>query len=395
MRRNLIAASLMAVFCATPVMANDSTDELRQVIEEQKKVLEALEKRLEQTEQRLELAADAVDQANTTSSKSDTTIGGYGELHYNNITNNYTDEKTREVDFHRFVLFFGHQFTNKTRFFSEVELEHSLAGEGKKGEVELEQAYVEHDINEQFTAKGGLFLMPIGILNETHEPTTFYGVERNPVEKDILPTTWWEGGAALNVKMAPGLALDVGITSGLNTPLTGSNAFKPRSGRQKVSEANANDLAYTGRIKYTAIPGLELAASLQYQSDLSQGEVGFDTASATLFTAHAIYTAQQFSIRALYAQWDIDGAQAKALGRDKQKGFYIEPAYRFNEEFGIFARYNEWDNNAGDMQQTRKSQTNVGVNYWLHENVVIKFDLEKQGGANDADGFNLGIGYDF
>jgi hypothetical protein len=395
MKKTLIASALLCSFSSFATIADTQTDELRNIIEQQKKTLEQLEKRLEQTEKRVEMTADAAEMASNANSAKATTIGGYGELHYNNIENNQTGSKKKEIDFHRFVLFFGHQFTGKTRFFSEVELEHSLAGEGKKGEVELEQAYIEHDINDTLTAKGGLFLMPVGIINETHEPTTFYGVERNPIEKDILPATWWEGGAALNVKMAPGLALDVAITSGLNTPLTGSNAFKPRSGRQKVSEANANDLAYTGRIKYTAVPGLELAASLQYQSDLAQGAVGFDTASATLFSAHAIYTVEQFSVKALYAQWDIDGAEAKALGRDKQKGFYIEPAYRLNEDFGIFARYNAWNNNAGDSSTSKNTQTNVGVNYWLHENVVIKFDIEKQGGAIDADGFNLGIGYDF
>jgi hypothetical protein len=395
MRKTLLAASMLGLFSSYGALADTSTDELRKVIEQQKKTLEQLEKRLEQTEKRVELTADAVDQTNSATAADKTVIGGYGELHYNNITNNQTGSTKKEFDFHRFVLFFGHQFNNKTRFFSEVELEHSIAGEGKKGEVELEQAYIEHDINEQLTAKGGLFLMPVGIINETHEPPTFYGVERNPVEKDILPATWWEGGLALNIKLAPGLALDTAITSGLNTPVQGSNAFKPRSGRQKVSEANGNDLAYTGRIKYTAIPGLELAASLQYQSDLAQGAVGFDTASATMFTAHAIYHIEQFSLKALYAQWDIDGAQAKQLGRDKQKGFYIEPSYRLNEEFGIFARYNEWDNNAGDSNESKKTQTNVGVNYWLHEDVVLKFDYEKQSGVSDADGFNLGIGYNF
>lgn len=44
-----------------------------------------------------------------------------------------------------------------------------------------------------------------------------------------------------------------------------------RSGRQKVANANAENLAYTARIKYTAINGLELAATLQYQTDITQG----------------------------------------------------------------------------------------------------------------------------
>jgi hypothetical protein len=391
MKKTLIAATLFSLLASNQVMASDETTELRQIIEQQQKVLKDLEKRLEQTEKRVEATADVVEAS--ASSKSATTIGGYGELHYNNISNNQTGEDKKEFDFHRFVLFVGHEFNSSTRFFSELEVEHSIAGESQNGEVELEQAYIEHDFNEMFTGKAGLFLMPVGIINETHEPTAFYGVERNPVEKDIIPATWWEGGINLNIKAAPGLAFDTAITSGLY--LDQSSGYKIRNGRQKVSEAKGEDLAYTGRVKYTAVPGLELAATVQYQSDLTQGTADVDSAAATLLTAHAIYSIEHFTVKALYAQWNIDGKEAEALGRDKQNGFYIEPAYRINEQFGVFARYNEWDNNAGDSADTKKKQTNVGVNYWLHENVVFKADYENIGGAVDSDGFNLGVGYQF
>ncbi|MBB1319514.1 porin [Shewanella sp. SR43-4] len=391
MKKTLIAATLFSLLASNQVMASDETTELRQIIEQQQKVLKDLEKRLEQTEKRVEATADVVEAS--ASSKSATTIGGYGELHYNNISNNQTGEDKKEFDFHRFVLFVGHEFNSSTRFFSELEVEHSIAGESQNGEVELEQAYIEHDFNEMFTGKAGLFLMPVGIINETHEPTAFYGVERNPVEKDIIPATWWEGGINLNIKAAPGLAFDTAITSGLY--LDQSSGYKIRNGRQKVSEAKGEDLAYTGRVKYTAVPGLELAATVQYQSDLTQGTADVDSAAATLLTAHAIYSIEHFTVKALYAQWNIDGKEAEALGRDKQNGFYIEPAYRINEQFGVFARYNEWDNNAGDSADTKKKQTNVGVNYWLHENVVFKADYENIGGAADSDGFNLGVGYQF
>jgi phosphate-selective porin len=391
MKKTLLATALLGLFASQAAVASEETQELRKVIEQQQKVLKDLEKRLEQTEQRVEKTADVVE--STASSKSGPTIGGYGELHYNNITDNKSGSDKKEFDFHRFVLFVGHEFNSTTRFFSELEVEHSIAGEGKKGEVELEQAYIEHDFNQMFTGKAGLFLVPVGILNETHEPDTFYGVERNPVEKDIIPATWWEAGLNLNVKAAPGLAFDSAVTSGLY--LSQSSGYKIRSGRQKVSEAKGESLAYTGRVKYTAVPGLELAATLQYQSDLTQGDAGVDTASATLMTAHAIYNIENFTVKALFAQWDIDGAEAQALGRDKQNGFYIEPSYRINEQFGVFARYNEWDNNAGNNADTKKKQTNVGVNYWLHENVVFKADYENIGGAADSDGFNLGVGYQF
>jgi hypothetical protein len=146
---------------------------------------------------------------------------------------------------------------------------------------------------------------------------------------------------------------------------------------------------------YTAINGLELAATLQYQTDLTQGLGDLDTASATLFETHAIYQVQDFTVRALYARWDIDGSEAKALGRDEQTGWYIEPSYKVSNTVGLFARYAEYDNEAGNDAVTQVESTSVGINYYLHENVVLKADFEDLGGSMDSKGFNLGFGYQF
>lgn len=412
MKRSLIATTLLSLFAVSSVNAaqetTSETAELRKIIAEQDKILKDLERRLDETDQRVEATADAVDSASTSSNA--TTIGGYGELHYNNISdNNDSADDKKEIDFHRFVLFFGKEFNSTTRFFSEFELEHALSGDGddKPGEVELEQAYIEHDINEQFTTQMGVFLVPVGLMNETHEPPTFYGVERNSVEKNILPTTWWEAGANLNYKPAAGWSIDTAVHSGLFV----NDSYLPRKGRQKVAEAEAEAMAFTGRVSYTAIPGLQLAASMQYQEDITQGGVTkdgtvVDEASATLLTAHAVYQINQFTFKALYATWDIDGDEAAALGRDEQTGYYFEPSYRFNDEVGVFVRYSAWDNNAGNDLDTETEKVSFGVNYYLHENVVLKADYEIASGDTatkdslasedvDMDGFNLGIGYQF
>ena len=238
-------------------------------------------------------------------------------------------------------------------------------------------------------------------MNETHEPPTFYGVERNPVEKNIIPSTWWEGGASVTYKPMGGLAIDATITSGLSVNTDASSdkyenkGYLIRGGRQKVAEAAGDDLAYTLRVKYTAVPGLELAATAQYQTDVTQNTESVEKAPATLLQTHAIYNIGGFGLRALYAQWKIDGAEAKALGRDEQYGFYLEPSYRINDQFGVFARYKKYDNTAGDSEDSKVTQINAGVNYWLHENVVFKADYEIQGDTEDANGFNLGVGYQF
>ena len=309
------------------------------------------------------------------------------------------EDKQDRVDFHRYVLFFGHDFNANTRMFSEFELEHSLAGEGKPGEVELEQAYIERDFSDSVTGRAGIMLMPIGLLNEVHEPPTFYGVERNKIENVIVPTTWWEAGVSGTMTTAAGVQLDVMVHSGLKVP---TDSFKIRSGRGKVANHDFDDGAVTGRIRYTGMPGVELAAALQHQMDLSQGS----DASGTLMVANAdvhrpISDSMSFGVRALYAGWEIDGDEAAALGADSQSGWYLEPSVRMalggDESVGFFARYETWDTRAGNSTDTEESQWVVGVNYWLHPNAVLKADYVtyEKPGADDAKTLSLGVGYQF
>ena len=393
--RYILLSTTLFCFVTSVSAATPTNEELLELIKKQQQQIEQLmilvakaNQKIEDADEKIESTVDAIEDNMVveTANRNQTQVGGYGELHYNN------SDSSSEIDFHRFVMFFGHQFSDSVRFFSELEVEHAYSGEGKPGEVELEQAYIEMDISEKTTLKAGVFLLPVGIINETHEPPTFYGVERNPVEKNIIPATWWEAGASMSSQFAEGLTVDLAIHSGLNVPTTGSNAFLIRSGRQKVAKADADSLAYTARVKYTAIPGLELAASLQLQEDITQGEFGINS---TLFTAHAVYNKNRIGMRILYANWELDGVQAELLGRDKQSGYYLEPSYRLNDQWGLFARYNAWDNQAGNNVLSKNKQTNVGVNYWPHENVVFKLDLENLSGAVDGTAFNLGVGYQF
>ena len=413
MQSPFLPAILLAVLLPLTASAADKAptiEELWAIIQKQQAEIEALKSQQQNTakqaaeaDEKAEAAVVAVeDSSSGKSSQSSwadrTTIGGYGELHYNNINNDGIDDKN-EIDFHRFVLFFGHEFTDRLRFFSELELEHALAGDGKNGEVELEQAYIEYDIRDNLQTKGGVFLMPVGILNETHEPATFYGVERNDVENIIIPSTWWEAGAALNGYFDNGISWDLALTSGLAIPTTGDNAFRVRSGRQKVSEAIANDFAYTGRLKYTGIQGLELAGTVNYQSDASQ-ESGDGLGSGLLFETHAIYQNGPFQLRALYAGWDFDGSAVSAANADRQHGWYIEPSVRPWQQLGFYARYEDLD---GARTRDNFKQWEIGTNYWPHEDVVLKVDYRSRNvdtvdvAANSVDftAFDLGLGYQF
>jgi hypothetical protein len=398
----LLSCSVAVVAAEKP--APPTIEQLWEIIQAQQAEIETLKKQQQDTAQKVEdadekaeaavVAVEEVDAktAGVASWVDKTTIGGYGELHYNNI-----EGEDNELDLHRFVLFFGHEFTDSIRFFSEFEIEHDIAGDGKNGEVEVEQAYLEFDLRENLQAKGGVFLMPVGILNETHEPTTFYGVERNDVENIIVPSTWWEGGAALNGFFENGISWDLAISSGLKIPTTGKNAFRVRSGRQKVSEATANDLSYTGRLKYTGIPGLELAGTVNYQTNASQGNHnGLDR--GLLYETHAIYNKGPFGLRALYARWDFNGSAVSTAGADDQYGWYIEPSYKPWQKVGLYSRYEKLD---GARDQDQFDQWEIGANYWPHEDVVLKVDYRSRdvdsnsSGADDFDAFDLGIGYQF
>jgi len=414
-KRNTIAAALAVAsgLLAHPAAAQQNTptvDELWAIVQQQQAEIQALRNevraanekatrassRIEETDAKVEATGDYIETLSATNTgRGATSIGAYGELHYNKVDSDSGDSD--EIDFHRFVLFFGHEFSNRVRFFSEFELEHSIAGDGQPGEVELEQAYIDYSLNDRLTARTGLFLLPLGIINETHEPPTFYGVERNDVESIIIPATWWEAGAGLSGQYPSGLSWDLSLHSGLAIPTEGSNAFRVRSGRQKVAEALASDPAYTFRAKYTGIPGLELAASYQYQTDPSQipGD-GLD--SGQLFTAHAVYSAGGFGLRGLYGAWQFDGDAVEAADADTQTGWYIEPSYRINESWGVYARYEDLD---AARAQDKFTQNEVGFNFWPTDGVVLKVDYRRREfslpglAASGFDALDLGFGYAF
>jgi len=120
-----------------------------------------------------------------------TVLTSYGEIHYNRPTH---DSSKAVADLTRFVLGLQHRFDEKTKLVTELEVEHAVSSSSDPGEVEIEQAFIERQLARQWTLRAGLFLIPAGLLNENHEPTAFYGVERNFVETAIIPSTWREGG---------------------------------------------------------------------------------------------------------------------------------------------------------------------------------------------------------
>jgi len=421
----LLTASVPVRAAVTP-----SLEEMWQLVQAQQKTIAELQTRLaraegqvQETVSQVEATADAVEQVAATSTsvataKNRTSVGGYGELHYNNLDDDRDgvggDDSLSRADLHRFIIYLGHEFNDRLRFFSELEVEHALvAGDGSSaGEVEMEQAWLELDLNNNHHLRAGLDVLPVGIINVTHEPNTFYGVERNKVESEIIPTTWWEAGLALRGEIAPGWSYDAVLHSGLTAPTAGDDPYRPRSGRLKVSEADDQDAAFTGRVRYTGIPGLEVGASGQYQRDYTGTADDIDI-DATLFEAHADWKHRSgFGLRALYARWDLgeDGAvDPGAVNANNLAGWYVEPAWRFRlpgdvlGEIGVFARYSEWDERnrlpAPDFRYEEFEQFMVGLNWWPHPDVAFKLDVQWEDADRSVDqtldGINLGFGYRF
>ena len=399
-------ATLGGLLLLTPVLtqADALADQQREIeaLREQNRVI--LE-RLDATAEMLESMAGAQPSAEGTLGSDHgpfqhgrsgrTVFGGYGELHINLLDNqNPGGSDKNEIDLHRFILFMGHEFSKTIRFWSELEVEHAKVT-GSGGEVSIEQAYLEFDLNDDMTARAGVLLVPVGFINETHEPPTFYGVERPNVDKYILPTTWREGGASLSGHLGDGWSYDLALLSGLQT--SAADSYAVRKGRQSVREAPFEDPAYLVRLKWTGVPGLELATTIMRQTDITQST---DPAAgaATLIEAHAAWQQGPFTLRALYATWDLDGSGPAAIGADEQSGWYVEPSYKLTPELGLFARVSQWDNAAGDNADSEYGQLDVGLSYWPHPDVVIKLDYQDQStptGTTELDGFNLGVGYQF
>ena len=342
---------------------------------------------------------------------------GYGQIDYARPTDNPSDS-TATVS--RFVLGINNQFDERTRLVSELEIENTVSSADDPGEVEVEQVYIERDLNDQMIAKGGLFLIPSGLLNENHEPTAYYGVLRNRVETAIIPTTWREGGALVQGNTSYGLRWDVGITTGFDLskwdPASPEGLESPLGSiHQELALAKASDLSGVLAVNYTGIPGLRLGASI-FSGDSSQGQAGFDDNRVTLWETHATWAPGPFEFAALYAKGHISNtAQINAtfvgnptLIPESFFGWYVQAAYHLLEwqtgslrPFMRFERVNtasDYANIAPGLTPSSADDLDIvtsGVNFQFAQNVVLKADYQHFSGNGESNQVNLGMGYQF
>jgi hypothetical protein len=208
-----------------------------------------------------------------------TSIGGYGELHYNRFHPEGQDSSAM-LDLHRLVLFVAHNFTEQIRFYTEIEVEHAYVSTGRAGEVGVEQAFVDWQFSESVGLRAGIVLVPMGIINQWHEPPVFNGVERPAFARSIIPSTWREGGIGLFGKPAEEMSYELYLVGGLD-PLRFSASTGLRGGRQAVAEARADSLALTGRFEWE--PRLATVAGASFYAGTAGGNADlFDDTGAPL-----------------------------------------------------------------------------------------------------------------
>jgi hypothetical protein len=163
----------------------------------------------------LPAAAAAQSITNTPLKENSVTVGGYGEVHFTNVRG---PETPATINLRRFVVYLANAFTDRLSLRSEIEWEDAKVEPGQSGgEISIEQLFLDYRFSDAFTLRTGLLLSPIAIVNETHEPPTFNGVQRPDFEHDVIPTTWRELGigAAGAVPGVEGLAYRVYLLNGL------------------------------------------------------------------------------------------------------------------------------------------------------------------------------------
>ncbi len=347
-----------------------------------------------------------------------TTVGGYGEVHYTNASG---PDTPGEVNVKRFVVFLAHAFSSRLTFRSELELEDARieGGEGG-GEVALEMAQLDYRLSDAVTVRSGLLLIPVGFLNEIHEPPTFNGVARPAFDHDVIPTTWREIGLGLvgAVPGTQGLGYRVYLINGLRAEgFSGAEGI--RAGRQEGKHATFANPSLTGRLEWVR-PGLRIGGSFWFGGTSAQDSVlGTGTVDSPLgvLAADVRWDRGPFAMRGEVARVTVSDAREinARFGGDvgsRIEGGYLEGAVNVlhylvpatTQKLTAFVRHERYDTHAevasgtADNDAYARRITTVGLTYKPVWNVAFKGDyqlLRNKAHAAEGELLSLGIGYQF
>ena len=339
------------------------------------------------------------------------TIGGYAETHYNRATG-----KNAKLDVHRMVMLLGYKFNDRTQFITEVEFEHVK-------EVYIEQAFLQYSLSDNLNVRAGLMLVPMGIVNEYHEPTTFNGVERPSMDKSIVPTTWREIGLGLSGKYnEASLRYQVYMFNGFKSSnggklLGGSNGL--RNGRQKGAESTMNNINFAGKLDYYGLPGLRLGLSGYFgrtQSDVDVQDIDGADVGVAMIGLDARYAYKRFTARGQFITASLTDTKAynsyynvstgSELG-SKLQGWYVEGAYNLLSQEKMqqlvgFVRYEDFNTHASVADGINKNlaydrdELTIGLTYTVAPGAAFKADYQFKNtalaGSQTVKQLNLGFG---
>ena len=355
--------------------------------------------------------------------KKGVSIGGYGEFLYQNFAGHREDGEPsglkNEADLLRAVLYFGYKFDDRWILNTEVEAEHAVTASDKGGEVEVEFAYLDYLFSRPLRARAGLVLIPMGLVNELHEPPTFLGALRTDVEQRLIPTTWRELGAGLYGD-AGRFSYRLYAVNGLNSE--GYSAEGIREGSQEGSEAAAENWAVTGRLDWSPVSGALLGASF-FSGDSDQGRTTPAGRSfsgrTTLFDVHGDWKCRGLWLRGLYVRTTVADAAAineanglkgeESVGR-RQWGWYLQAGFDVlslapgaRASLIPFARYERYDTQSEVPAGYSRNPENdvkvltIGAVFKPIEPIAVKIDWQqrKNAASTGVNQWNVGLGYLF
>ncbi len=330
-----------------------------------------------------------------------TTVGGYGELHYNQV-NSETANTKKNLDFHRFVLFYSHSWTEKWSFRAEIEIEHNFVKEGE-GELSIEQAYLNYRANRYFGVRAGVLLNSVGIINEVHEPPTFLSVERPEYSKYLIPTTWFGNGAAI-FGNAGGFDYVFTAMEGLDgNKLTSDNIRSSgiRKGRQNGFNSNAKSILLNGRINYSGWNGIIFGGSYSFNNAIAE------TGNIQVGLSEFHFSLNKYNIVAIGEIANIAYGNSEI---NNSFGYYFDLGYDFGDFVGYsgsiipFVRYTDINTanstvaGGSSEEEFHKTKWMIGLAVKPIEEVVLKIDYAEQTLKNNntvTQLLNVGIGYMF
>ncbi|RKZ11710.1 hypothetical protein DRQ53_09850 [bacterium] len=352
-------------------------------------------------------------------------VGGYGEFYFEN-----TIDGNNTADMYRFITYIGYKFSDRIVMNTELEFEHATTSanyQGKAGSVSVEFSYLDFLLNDHFNIRAGNLLVPMGFINQLHEPPYYRGNIRPTIERAIIPSTWRELGAGAHGQITSSLRYTGYVLNGMN----GANFSEDgvRGGRQKGNRAIMNDIGVVGALALeTTRAGLTASG---YYGGADQNLV-LDAMDQMISVknwigeAHAWWRGSGLELRGLVALSGVDGAGDLGLAHkdsdgvadpitipEQQFGWYVEAGYDvaplLSDQPGFrlepWFRYEDFDlhHSVADGftpsdSKDRQSIT-AGLQFMPHAQVVIKAEFEHLTTANDADDsvdeFRLGAGFVF